>query len=308
MRRWTMPAALLAAGAVLLGGCGSGRGPIIDGDPVPQPVRHLPFGERAALVLRDWQDSGAERLWGSGLDRRWFTGLVLLNWTLTQEYQASSGMSVPCDDSCYQIVGYRLGVPLPARPAPEGIVTFLGGATPLRAPLISAAAAFGALPRGSTDDCAAAWDACLTVTVTSVTLGAVRVPASRGLATVPAWEFSFMREGIPDDFDQIAAAPATVVTLPDALITPPPDKQYAAIAAVTPDPRDPRRLTVRLRLAPGAGHPQLDVAQTAGEIVVGALVTPSRAGSVPDYQATVTLAAPLGQRVVLDAATGLPVR
>jgi class 3 adenylate cyclase len=92
------------------------------------------------------------------------------------------------------------------------------------------------------------------------------------------------------------------------LISPPPDRQYAAIAAVTPDPRDPRRLTVRFRPAPGDSHPQLHVAETVGEVVVGALVTPSRAGPVPDYQATVTLAAPLGQRVVLDAATGLPVR
>jgi hypothetical protein len=46
--------------------------------PPPPPYHHLPFPQRAALVLAGWRASGAQRLWSRGLNARWFTSLVLL--------------------------------------------------------------------------------------------------------------------------------------------------------------------------------------------------------------------------------------
>jgi hypothetical protein len=61
---------------------------------------------------------------------------------------------------------------------------------------------------------------------------------------------------------------------------------------------------------PGGIRPHIAVAQTPGAVVVGALLPTADAGpgAGPLQRAAVTLAAPLGRRVLLDAATGLPVR
>jgi hypothetical protein len=57
-------------------------------------------------------------------------------------------------------------------------------------------------------------------------------------------------------------------------------------------------------------RPRIAVLQAPDVIVIGGLVTRSGTGTYPArrYRATITLTAPIGHRVILDAATGGPVR
>jgi hypothetical protein len=302
MRSGRAAASALAVAAIFLGGCG--HSVIID--PVPVPPHHMPFGQRAAAVLTSWRHSGAARLWNRGLDRRWFTGLVLLDSTRTREWGDE-----PCDASCQDIVRYRLAAPLPSRHPRVGAVTFPGRSAPLRLPLIGAATAFGALPREPRSGCADPGAICRTVTVTRVRLRTVTVPTSRGDARLPAWEFDFSRGGLPDEFDQVAVAPPAVTTLPDPLLAPPPDLQrYAPVVSITPAQGDPRRIAVRADLPSGTAEARIAVLQTPGGIVIGALITRSCTHTCPArrYRTTIGLTAPIGHRVILDAATGRPAR
>jgi hypothetical protein len=143
-------------------------------------------------------------------------------------------------------------------------------------------------------------------TVTSATMMTVTVATSRGLATVPAWQFT--AAGYQDDIDEIAIAPAMVTALPRFLLRQQPDPRYAPLASARADRRDPRRITIRLVTPPGDSHPHIAAVQAAGAVIVAAQVTGTGYGPRREtlYQATVTLTAPLGQRVLLDASTGLP--
>jgi hypothetical protein len=323
--------AVVGAGtAVLIAitGCtGALSDPIIREPPPPPPYHHLAFPQRAALVLAGWRSSGAQRLWPRGLGATWFTGLVLLEGAqLTMESDMAAGESLPCDAVCYEVVRYRLASPLPPAPTAPGTVRFPGQARPLPVPLIPPAAALRSLPLGDRSACAGPGVLCLTVSITHLSLGSVTVRASRGEASVPAWEFSFTRQGFAETLARIAVAPGYLEALPNWLWPPPPDAGYARIMRIAASPADPRRVTVWVRVPAGetpagetpAGEANLRVEayQSPAALVLGALISPAGPpGSASAHASahattrrlTLTLAAPAGQRAVLDARTGLPI-
>lgn len=222
----------------------------------------------------------------------------------------------PYYEGTYMVGRYRLAVGLPAQVPPLGRVTFGNGSAPLKVPLIPAAAALRALPRSpSAAYCTGGH--CATLTVIGVALSTVTVPSSRGLAAVPAWDFTVQGNvgGIDETLDlfHLAVPPSGLTSLPHALLTQPRDDHYAHIASASLQPGG-RRVILHVTLPPGQASPRVALIQTPGAVVVGAVIvnaltTPTGSGprSASAYAAVITLSAPLGQRPLLEASTGLPV-
>jgi hypothetical protein len=234
----------------------------------------------------------------------------------------------PETEAAFQAGWYRAQVPIPPMRVGD-VIRFPDGTLTL--PLVSAAEAYRQLDQGDPPPCpgrpkrpgvptpgptvepgpdgpvsSAPQTACVPLTVTAVKLGAVPVRTSRGEAQVPAWLFTV--EELATPVARIAVAPTAVTAPPEptAPARPAPDGVVGAqdLAAV-----DGTRLTVRLGVgACDAGLTPL-VQERPDVVVVGGGVTPST-GDCPALlklePVTVTLAAPLGARPVLDVLTGAP--
>jgi hypothetical protein len=284
--------AVTATVALAVTGCG---GTIPEPGPSPPPRGDPPFARRAAQVLRAWHDDR--------LAARWRTMLVLVA-SADMTYSASSE---PIGATTYPVTDgrFRLAVRLPKQRPQPGVIAFPDG--DLRAPLISAAAAYRALDRGR-PAAGCLRPGCPALAVTGASLGTVLVSTSRGQALVPAWEFHLAGQ-LMLPIMRIAVAPQAVAALPHP-IAPARDVRYARVANAVRDPADPRRVSISLELGPCGAHPHTAVMQTRRAVVVAGLVTPRcpcrSPGAGGFYQSTITLRAPLGSRLLLDAQSGLP--
>ncbi|MBM7492647.1 hypothetical protein JOD64_003869 [Micromonospora luteifusca] len=235
----------------------------------------------------------------------------------------------PDTEAAFRAGWYREQVPIPPTRV-GGEIRFPDGRLTL--PLVSAAEAYRQLDQGDPLPCPGrpkrpgrpspggptlepgpdGWatsttqTACLSLTVTGVTYGTVPVQTSRGAAQVPAWLFTVKELATPVARLAVAATAVTPVPEPSAPARPLPDGLVAAqdLAAV-----DDARLTVRL----GVGACDTGITPLVWErpnvVVVGGSVTRAT-GPCPAVlklePVTVTLAAPLGARPVLDIFTGAP--
>jgi hypothetical protein len=196
----------------------------------------------------------------------------------------------------------------PADVPPDGEVRWQDGATS-SVPLISAQQAVVAIQTGSAERCGD----CAALRITAARLSTGPIETSRGPATAPLWEFTV--EGTAVKVTRVAVAhPITVVPPPWDADNPPVglaiDSASGAIGAT--------RLTVSFTGAPLPGDQPCGEDYTAGavesELAVVIIVTRhphltfaacTAAGA--RRTATVDLAAPLGDRVVLEIQQGLPV-
>ncbi|MDG4808039.1 hypothetical protein O7634_14885 [Micromonospora sp. WMMD1120] len=295
-------------------GCAAtGTGPSgATGDPTP---RAEAFETRAARVAEAWRP---------GPD--WRTGYVPLEGPtlLTGDPRFTTDT-----ETAFRAGWYRSRVPIPPARV-GGEIRFPDGRLTL--PLVSAAEAYRELDQGDPLPCPGrpkrpglpspggptvepgpdGWTtsgtqtACLPLTVTAVTLGAVPVRTSRGEAQVPAWLFTV--EELATPVVRLAVAPAAVRPVPEPTAPgqPLPNGMVGAqdLGAV-----DGSRLTVRL----GVGACDTDVTPLVWErpevVVVGGRVTRATGECIDVLKlepVTVTLTAPLGARPVLDVATGRP--
>lgn len=182
--------------------------------------------------------------------------------------------------------------PLPETPLPETRPP----ATPLLAPSDSATSTVVTPPH------------CEDIVITRARAMTTTLVTSRGTATVPAWEFTI--RGLPDPLVRVAIAPQDI------------DDQPSAAPAL---PAGPAGLVVtqgiegasdrRLSFVIGVGACDIAVQARAHEtedvVVVGGTTTSPGPGTACPailklQPATVTLAAPVGDRLVVDAATGRP--
>ena len=190
---------------------------------------------------------------------------------------------------------------------PDGEVRWAHG-TSETVQLVSAARAADAIRSGPAASC----PDCIPLEIISVRLTTADVVTSRGPASVPAWEFGL--QGTAVTLMRVAIADSHIV-IPSA--TPPDTSGTIRIdrAAVS---SDERTLTVEFVGSPYPGSQACgaDYTATAVEspLAVVVLVTerpfpvPAPCSAVGAWRtATVTLAAPLGSRTVLDPATGQPV-
>ncbi|MFF0230176.1 hypothetical protein [Micromonospora sp. NPDC005254] len=281
----------------------------------PTTTAHRAFDQRASAVAAAWRP-------GPG----WRDGYVPLQGptVLTGDPRFT-----PDTETAFRSGWYRAQVAIP--PTRVGAeIRFPDGRLTL--PLVSAAEAYRQLDRGDPLPCPGrpkraglptpggptvepgpdGWatstteTACLPLTVTGVTLGAVPVRTSRGEAQVPAWLFTV--EELATPVAQLAVAPTAVTPVPPAP-TPTQPLPEGLVAAQDMVAVDGARLTVRL----GVGACDTDITPVVSErpdvVVVGGAVTRST-GVCTDVlklePVTVTLAAPLGARPVLDVFTGAP--
>ncbi|MEO3770175.1 hypothetical protein [Micromonospora sp. B9E7] len=308
MRR---PVLLLVLPLLLAAGCAPTGADLFDGP--SDPHRAEAFDQRAAQVAEAWQP---------GPD--WRTGYVPLQGptVLTGDPRFT-----PETEAAFRAGWYRAQVPIhPTRVGGE--IRFPDGRLTL--PLVSAAEAYRQLDQGDPLPCPGrpkrpglptpggptvepgpdGWTtsttqtACLSLTVTGVNLGTVPVRTSRGEAQVPAWLFDVEELAAP--VARLAVAPTAMGSVPEptAPAGPLPDGLVAAqdLAAV-----DGTRLTVRL----GVGACDTGITPLVWErpdvVVVGGSVTRATGECIAVLKmepVTVTLAAPLGARPVLDVFSG----
>ncbi|TVY99908.1 hypothetical protein EAS64_40450 [Trebonia kvetii] len=198
----------------------------------------------------------------------------------------------------------------PPSSAPAGIVTWPDGSS-IKVPVLSEPAAFGKLT--SSRQC----PSCVTtpLSVTAVRPTTLAVATSRGRAQVPAWAFTI--EGVSAPVIQAALPPGSYV-IPGSQDTPSRNalgrlgaEFVGAFAPIIS--ADGRALTLRL---PGGfcdtTWGALDD-EVGGAVVVGGWMhNPHPHGGclavLVMRTATVALSVPLAGRVIIDAATGQPVR
>ena len=242
----------------------------------------------------------------SPLAKAWRTGLVVLT---ADELTSGPSGGFPSDAAKLAFInGDLVFTGSPPTGAPAGVVTWPDGST-LKVPVLSEARAFSGLT--GSRQCPGCATTPLAVTAARPTTLDVRT--SRGTASVPAWAFTL--KGVPSPVIQAALAPGSYLTLymygSSAEKLAPLGTAFVGGGPVTPS-ADGRTLTVGLGGSPCDTAWGGLVAEVGGVVVVGGWMHDPN----PDHSciavllqrlAAVRLAAPLGDRVVIDAATGRPV-
>jgi hypothetical protein len=266
--------------------------------PPPEGVNVAAFNSLARQEATAWARSP--------LARAWRTGLVVLT-----ADELSSGPSGGFPSSAAKLAfinGDLVFTGSPSAGAPAGVVSWPDRSR-LRVPVLSEARAFSELASGR--QCPGCATTPLAVTAARPTT--LDVLTSRGTASVPAWAFTL--KGVSAPVIQAALAPGSYLT-PDtygssAEKLAPLGTAFVGGGPVTPS-ADGRTLTVGLGGSPCDTAWGGLVAEVGGVVVVGGWMhnpNPAQpcAAMLVQRGAAVRLAAPLGDRVVLDAATGRPV-
>jgi hypothetical protein len=201
----------------------------------------------------------------------------------------------------------------PPSGAPPGHITWADGST-TKVPLLSEAQVFTGLKNNAWGRFPGCKTTALAVTGAQPTTMAVST--SRGTASVPAWAFTVSEANGP--VFQAAIPPGSYL-LEDSVRQPAADlgllgKAFAGVAEAGLSGDGGRTLEMMLGGAPcnpAATRGGL-VAEVGDVVVAGGWIRDPRPGAacpanLIGSDVTVRLAAPLGDRVILDAATGLPV-
>ncbi|WP_406037368.1 hypothetical protein OG799_22730 [Micromonospora sp. NBC_00898] len=199
---------------------------------------------------------------------------------------------------------------LPGVPEAAGSIVWATG-TSQDVRLISADEALAQLRAAATGDCSG----CAPLKVTGARLTTVTVPTTRGLATVPAWEYTLDRTAVR--LARAAVDPSAIVR-----VTPPPwdadhPHEGLAIESATTTTTS-RELTVTFTGAPGPSSKPcgVDYGAEAAESDLAVVVIVIEYRHAEDEacpavgaqrSTTVELSRPLGERAVLEVKQGLPV-
>jgi hypothetical protein len=260
------------------------------------------FTARAGAVVDEWHRGGMAytyrlgfvptdnltRLTAESLDK---SGTYILGDTFPSEAQFQA----------FVAGRFALSGTLAAAVPPSGQITFEGAGGTTSVPLATAQAAFAAMQRS---DAKAGCD-CITLNVTGATLGTVRMPSSRGAATVPAWIFAV--EGLRAPVARVAVASSAswtdVLRLPAELL---PESPLWAdrVESYTGEAQE-----LTLHFTGGAcdlSH-MGEVYETADAVVVGVAIT-AKGGTciaigIPGT-VDIQLKQPVGSRVVLAVSAG----
>ncbi|GAA1298008.1 hypothetical protein Psi02_57650 [Planotetraspora silvatica] len=268
---------VLAVGAIVMAGCGQGAALVAPGS--------TDVDEPAAVVAERWRATGLSEEWARGFVPReeltvlgkdvQFTGLSKLAFVAGR---------------------WELHADLPGSAPSHGEIRWLDGTT-MTLPLLPASAAYEEMSAPNPHQKCAPGE-CGLLTVIGARLGEVQIQTSRGPAIVPAWQFSV--RDVPGTFSRVAIAPTA---------TPP------ALGAAEVNGYQPGEgTTVRLEYMSGSCETLHRVRSfEADDLVVvdldvGAVDGVCSGTALGLVGATqVTLAKPLGDRILLDASSGLPV-
>ncbi|QNP72410.1 hypothetical protein IAG44_25310 [Streptomyces roseirectus] len=222
--------------------------------------------ERARQVADAWNGSRAAASWGSGY------------------HPMGEWSQLPVETATF-----ALRTALPGAAPASGRVTWSDGRS-LTRPLLPASTAYEALSSvGGVGP---------QLAVTSMKLGTMTLPTSRGPATVPAWLFTV--DGYATPISRAAAVPSK---FPGSLRASPTPVRFQGSQGST--------VTVVVPHGSCDDGVAVDIWETPGSVVLTTRVVNPQPGPCTADLAmepvTVRLTSPLGTRALLDAATGVPV-
>ncbi|MGD0061972.1 MAG: hypothetical protein ABSB76_00840 [Streptosporangiaceae bacterium] len=253
------------------------------------------FVARARQVVAQWRVAPAERAWNSGM--------VLLGPGELTPVPRDAGFASQYQKGAFASGRFRLAGALPGQ-ALHGRIRWADGIT-RAVPLLSAQAAFRQLAVNR----ACGVPPCGRLTVTAARPGTVTIDTSRGPAVVPAWRFTVAE--LNWTVTEAAVAAGSLVTLPSAYPWPAAGQGTPGVAGLTAVSADGRTLTVQFLTGACDTAWGVHLYQTGSAVVVGSWSGGGNGqGACPasalSRSARVTLAHPLGSRVVLDVASGQP--
>jgi hypothetical protein len=247
--------------------------------------------------VAQWQVSPAARAWR--------TGLVLLAPGELTSSPRDAAFANQRQKDAFGSGRFRLAGALPGLGLGlHGRIRWADGA--MRAvPLLGARAAFQQLAA----DRACAIAPCGQLTITAARPAAVTVETSRGPAVLPAWRFTMAELGWP--VTEAAVASGNFITLPDPFPLPAADRDVPGVGGLQAVSADGRTLTLKITTGACDTAWGARVHQTGTAVVVGSWTSGGSSGQACPAMALlrytrVTLARPLGSRIVLDVATGAP--
>ncbi|KMS77375.1 lipoprotein [Streptomyces viridochromogenes] len=274
---------ILTALGLFAAGCGGGAADAGTSEPAPDT------GPRAREVARAWEGSPAAENWRKGY------------------HPVADPVQLPedafhndADKEAYTSQNFELRGDLPETPAKDARVTWRNGDS-LTLPLMRAREAYEQLDRNSSPG--------PRLTVTGAKLGETTLATSRGPATVPAWLFTL--DGYDTPLKRVALAPSKP---PKAPIGPVGDlgNDLWELGKVVEVAADGRSATVLAHHGACDDGPAVDVLETDGSVVLSGYMVGQKEGPCTAQllakKVTVELGRPLGDRILLDAFTGRPVR
>ncbi|KAB8180382.1 hypothetical protein [Microbispora catharanthi] len=245
------------------------------------------FGENATWAVSTWRTSGAAKIWR--------TGFV--------PFEDLSTMSRKTRERINHEYGWVVAGPLPAPPA-EGRIRWDDGST-MRVPVIRPREALMAL---------SAWPEEYTFPddeeykLTGATFTTMRLRTSRGMATLPAWRLYF--SNLPGPIDHVAVDQKAVGTIEDAVG----DYSLADEQITDFEVLDERTLLVGYDYGRCTSEPlpvSVRVREEPDVVVLGIDLpyeAPGPCAGVGGFgKGLIRLDKPLGDRVVVDAISALPV-
>jgi hypothetical protein len=250
------------------------------------------FEARALEVVARWD--------GSSGDRAWRSGFVPL-----RGLQAPQGWIDPpawVTQSAHNGV-WKLAGELPPKSPVEARVRWPDGSVS-QVPLVTAAEAYAELSKPADfieEECPA--KGCRPLRVTGAELGETTLETSRGAIPVPTWLFTV--KGVESKFEYVAVAPSAVTARPQAR-----EGEFEEVMGFDLVAGKPHELLLEY------GYGSCDRVHGARAYETGKLVVvdvdEEGSGGICDLALhmgtiTVTLTRPLGDRLVLDSGTGLPV-
>jgi hypothetical protein len=277
-----------------LAGCGSTPAPSPSGEPA-----HEVATRRATDVVTAWTDGD--------LLARWEAAFVPATSLTVEPDWAPVG---------HLKASFSGGWVRTARPLPDlagtGTVRYAASDGALTVRTVGAATAYRAMTNPRSGECPppAGGGGCGWLTVTRATLTTAEMATARGPATVPVWAFAV--EGLDEPLLRVAVEPAQEVSDFEPQLPPTPTTDGVGLASGQDVVRSQGRdLTVRVGIGSCDGDPVAHVTQTDDLVVVGATVALPSGDVACDAmlnlrELTVTLDRPLGDRPVLDLASGRP--
>jgi hypothetical protein len=307
----TQPVAA-ASGSTQPAATAGGQPSVTTSQPVPPPsAMPVPADMNvAAFKALAMQEAAAWPL--SPLGQAWKTGLVIPSTAYLTEVGNPRGFPSDAVREAFGNGNLVYTGPPPTRYGPAAVVRFLQPAASMKVPVLTEAQTFDALKNntvvGRCPDCQTT-----PLAVTNVQPNTLDVPTNRGHALVPAW--SFIIPALDAAVDQAALPPGSYVTeMPlrgPAEDLGPLGKAFVGADeahVLTPDGRTLGMWLAGIPCRPPATYGAL-VAEVGDVVVIGGWIHDPQ--PVTDYCAasgyvTIRLAKPLGDRVILDAQTGVP--